>query len=640
MKKQIFHIIVIISILISVHAYAQSSEQWCKDIDLLTSKIEQYHPMPWARISQKEFELKAEEIKTKLKSWNNEKITLEILKLIASIQDGHTQVLLDNQDKFDLWFPVRFEKFEDGLFITGSDIKNAELVGARVLRIGNYDTESACQIVSEIIATDSDYGIARRITNFLSNAVVLSKLDIIGSNTILPLEILLKDGKTRKVNLESSEWSLSFNWAYDKTKVPTKSETKIFFGEKDSLPIYLSTFIKSPNDPFWFQYLPDNRMIYFQLNQIFDGSKESLLDFTRKVLSFYDEKTSTIDKFVIDLRFNEGGNGELVSELVREFKQRNNSLDKGKLFIITGNNTFSAASVFTGQMLKATNVITVGEIADGPLNFSSDPVMFYLPNSNLLVNISRLYSQDGHPTDHRGYYPPDYYIFNTSKDYFSLFDPVMEAIKGNKVKSLKDILYNEGFSNFKAEFEKRKKINGAAIRWFPYTSYDLALYAFNNLIPSQKYEEALEISQLNTVIYPESIWGWFIEGMLYENMGQLEEALKCFKELLILEPYHIEAKWEYEKIGAMLHPVIIDKSILESYTGEFEGRKILLEDGQLKYQVGDGKKRKLIPISEKYFLIENSSYRIVFFNTNNKAEKIRLIKWDGKTQVFKRIDLK
>jgi hypothetical protein len=28
----------------------------------------------------------------------------------------------------------------------------------------------------------------------------------------------------------------------------------------------------------------------------------------------------------------------------------------------------------------------------------------------ILVNISRLYSQDGHPTDIRGYYPPDYYI--------------------------------------------------------------------------------------------------------------------------------------------------------------------------------------------------------------------------------------
>ncbi|MBU1012844.1 MAG: tetratricopeptide repeat protein, partial [Bacteroidetes bacterium] len=520
---------------------------------------------------------------------------------------------------------------------TGIEKNNAELVGAKVLKIGNYDSEYVIGIVSGILAIDSDFGIARRITNFISNAVVLNKLGILSSNTILTLEVLLRDGKTKKINLESAEWSLSFNWAYDKKKVPAKNETEVFFNENDSLPIYLSNFVKSPDDPFWFKFIPEDRMIYVQLNQVFDGDKESLLDFIKKVLSLYDEKVAEIDKFVIDLRFNEGGNGELVPALVSEFKQRNNSFEPGKLFIITGSNTFSAASIFIGQMLKATNSITVGNIADGPLNFSSDPIMFYLPHSNLLVNISRLYSQDGHPTDRRGFYPPDYYIPNTSKDYFLFSDPVLKAIKNNEVKSLKDILFNHGAKNFRSEFDKRKNINGLAKKWFPYTSYDLVLYTFNDLIPSEKYEEAVEISKLNTEVYPESIWGWFIMGMLCENMGQPDEALKCFNQLLAIEPYHIEAKWEYEKINAMLHPVNLDISIIESYIGEFEGRKILLEDGQLKYQVGSGKKRILIPISENYFLIENSSYRIVFVGTKDKVEKIRVIKWDGKTQVYKRV---
>ncbi|MBU1012763.1 MAG: hypothetical protein KKG99_07145, partial [Bacteroidetes bacterium] len=519
----------------------------------------------------------------------------------------------------------------------GIEKNNAELVGAKVLKIGNYDSEYVIGIVSGILAIDSDFGIARRITNFISNAVVLNKLDILSSNTILTLEVLLRDGKTKKINLESSEWSLSFTWAYDKKKVPTKNETEVFFNENDSLPIYLSTFVKSPNDPFWFKFIPEDRMIYVQLNQVFNGDKESLLGFTKRVLNLYDEKIAEIDKFVIDLRFNEGGDAGLVPAMVNEFKQRNDAFDKGKLLIITGSNTFSAASVFIGQMLKATNAITVGEIADGPLNFSSDPVMFFLPHSNLLVNISRLYSQDGHPTDRRGYYPPDYFIPHTSKDYFSFSDPVLKAIKNNEVKSLKDILFNHGAKNFRSEFDKRKNINGLAKKWFPYTSYDLALYAFNDLIPSEKYEEAVEISKLNTEVYPESIWGWFILGMLNENMGQPEEALKCFNQLLTIEPYHIEAKWEYEKIGATLNPVTVDESILKNYVGEFEGRKILLEDAQLKYQVGSGKKRVLTPISENYFLIENSSYRIIFVGTKNKVEKIRIIKWDGKTQVYKRV---
>jgi tetratricopeptide (TPR) repeat protein len=616
-------------------ASGQSTDEWQQDIDLLLSKIEHYHPMPWARISEKHFEYRASEIKSNLKNWDNERIVLEIMKLVASLQDGHTQVLLDNQDYFDLWFPVRIEKFNDGLFITAVDTENYELLGSKVLEIGNYGSDATYQLLGEIIAKDSDYGNIRRLTNYISNAIILETLGIINSKTTLPLKVLCSNGSYKEVSLASSEWKLSFTWAYDKKSVPSNKEIVTIFEDSSKvLPLYLSGFLKSA-DPFWYEYLPADKMIYFQMNQVFDGYNESLSDFTEKILKIYDEKSSEIEYFVIDLRFNEGGNGDMVPALVQKFIQRNDSFERGKLFIITGNNTFSAASIFIGQMIKATNAITVGEIADGPLNFSSDPVMFILPHSHLLVNISRLYSQDGHPTDQRGYYPPDYYVPLTSKDYFSFTDPVLESIKKNEVRSLKDILYNEGTTQFKTTLEKREYPNDPGKKWFPYTSYDLALYVFNVLIPSEKYEESVEISMLNTLIYPESIWGWFILGMLYENMGVPAEAQNCFKRLLTIEPCHAEVKWEYEKINALLEPVHLEPSLLKNYTGEFEGRKIELEDGQLKYQAGEDKKRTLTPISENYFLIEDSSYRIVFEMNHNKAEKIKIIKWDGKTEIYK-----
>ncbi|MBU1012839.1 MAG: hypothetical protein KKG99_07525, partial [Bacteroidetes bacterium] len=161
MKRKItFICIYAVILLLTSNIIAQTSMEWKEDIDILTKKIEQYHPMPWARISQQQFEDKADEIKSNLKIWDNEKITLEILKLVASIKDGHTQVLLDNQDNFNLWFPVRIDLFNDGLFITGIEKNNAELVGAKVLKIGNYDSEYVIGIVSGILAIDSDFGIA------------------------------------------------------------------------------------------------------------------------------------------------------------------------------------------------------------------------------------------------------------------------------------------------------------------------------------------------------------------------------------------------------------------------------------------------------------------------------------------------
>ena len=126
MKKRIIYIISIISQLLCVHSFAQTSVEWQKDIDILTAKIEQYHPMPWAKISKDEFMTNAGKIRSNLSNWKNEKIIVEIMKLVSSLMDGHTEVLLNSQESFNLWFPIRMEKFYDGVFITAADSLNSE----------------------------------------------------------------------------------------------------------------------------------------------------------------------------------------------------------------------------------------------------------------------------------------------------------------------------------------------------------------------------------------------------------------------------------------------------------------------------------------------------------------------------------
>jgi tetratricopeptide (TPR) repeat protein len=541
-------ILISISHFACVNDSAQNAAEWQQDIDILTTKIEQYHPAPWARISRETFMDRAEEIKTNLQNWDREKTILEIMKLVAALKDGHTGILLANQDSFNLWFPLRIEKFHDGLFITGADIENAGLLGAKVLRMGKLDAESAYSRVGEIIAADSDHGIARLITNYLSNAVILETLGIIDSQTLLPLELLLQDGSEKKVSAESAEWRRQFNLFYYKTLVPTNNEAKTIFDDKlDTLPLYLSRFIPS-RVPYWFEYIPDDRMIYFQYNNVANWNRELFEDFTERLFKTYDEHIAEIDKFIIDVRFNSGGNGYLLPPFIREFVFRRDSLTRGKLYIITGGHTFSAASNFIGQMLKNSTAITVGDIAAGPLNWCSDTITFALPNSNLMFNLSTMFWQEGHATDNKGYYPPDYYIPAAFKDYVSGSDPVMEAIKNNEAASLKDILFNEGADKFRAEFQRREKAYGPAEVWFPYTSFDFILYSIFDLNPAGKMDEALEISKLNTVLHPEDIRAWYFLADMNANKGQLKEALECYEKLLSIEPHFPEARSEYHQL--------------------------------------------------------------------------------------------
>ncbi len=558
-KRTLFVCLMItsISLFMRVDVSAQTVEEWRQDIEILAGKIEQYHPMPWARISRETFIGRAEEIKINLKDWDREKIILEAMKLVASLRDGHTGVLLNNQRDFNIWFPVRFEKFHDGIFITAADAKNDGLLGAKVLRMGNLDAESAYLRIGSIIASDSDFGIARLATNYLSNAVILQTLGIIDSQKLLPLEVLLPDGIKTKISVESAKWRLSFGLSYNKTLVPTDKETKTIFDDKlDSLPLYLSKVIPSMV-PYWFEHIADDRMIYVQYNSVMNWNRNPFRDFTERIFKTYDEHIAETDKFVIDVRFNSGGNGYLLRPFVHEFIRRGDTLTRGRLYIITGGHTFSAASNFIGQMLKNTSVITIGDIAAGPLNWYSDTLSFELPNSKLMVNISTMFWQEGHPTDNRGYYPPDYYIPATFNDYVSCADPALEAIKNNEATSLKDVLFDEGAEAFKTEFQRRKKIQGPAEGWFPYTSFDLTLYALMILAPAGKRDEVWAISRLNTELYPDDMRAWYSLAYSNADRGEFKEAIECYEKLLSMEPYIPEARSDY--YNSMLLNTFADK---------------------------------------------------------------------------------
>lgn len=608
---------------------------WQNDIDMLVSRVGSFHPMPWARITSEEFTARADEIKQHIDTWNDDELTVELMKLVALVGDGHTRILLDNRESFNKWFPLRLEKFSDGLFATAVTKDKEEILRGKVIRMGEYDSEEVCKLVGELISTDSPDLVTRTLTDYLSNAILLRQAGIISSVDKLPLEIRCENEQTIKTDLNSSEWQLSFNWAYNKKAIPSDTEAiSVLDDTTIALPLGLKGFMESA-EPFWYKYLPDDSLIYFQVNQVFDSNNETLLDYTIKVLDFYDSHLPLITKFIIDLRFNEGGNGDMVPSLVEQFSKRNNTLDKGKLIILTGNNTFSAASIFIGQMKKTTNAITAGEIA-GPLNFSSDPVLFTLPNNKILVNISRLYSQDGHPMDKRGCYRPDYYIPVRATDYFQHHDPAMDAVKNDKTRTLKDILMYDGIDAMKAELSSQSEINGPLENWFPYTSYDMALFVYDQLIPSGKYEESIYLSELNTKIYPGAIWGWFLLGMIYENTGNLQDAYNCFGQVLNIEPCHAESAWEYSKIGALLYPVKVKEEILRNYTGNFEGREITLMNGHLDYQETGAKKQMLTPVSDYVFLLGKTGRMIEFKESDGPAMIMKISKWDGKMWKYRK----
>ena len=65
---------------------------------------------------------------------------------------------------------------------------------------------------------------------------------------------------------------------------------------------------------YWYEYLPDTRTLYIQYSKCLDEPENPFAVFVQKLFAFADSQT--IDRVVIDLRFNGGGSSFIVHPFV------------------------------------------------------------------------------------------------------------------------------------------------------------------------------------------------------------------------------------------------------------------------------------------------------------------------------------
>ena len=108
---------------------------------------------------------------------------------------------------------------------------------------------------------------------------------------------------------------------------------------------------------------------------------------------------------------------------------RNPDINKrGKLFIITGRNTFSAAQNFATDFMRESEAIFVGEPTGSRPNFVGETNPVILPYTQMRMTVSDLYWQRSWPMDHRQWIPPDIPTEMSSAILFAGRDAAMEAI--------------------------------------------------------------------------------------------------------------------------------------------------------------------------------------------------------------------
>lgn len=425
--NRILHFIITILIFTS-SVYSQNindnkltAEQWTEDIDYFMNGMAKVHINPYHTTSQAVFETTASELKSKLSGMKDNEIIAGIVKMVAMIGDGHTVIDIagfhNNNNSGSVFnihaFPLETYIFEDGVFVIYADQNNKELMGKKLIKINGTDIEAVIEKMKPIVPGDNEYNKKFSLPFFFIISEYLNGLNIIPDINETEFTFENKAGNVTVKNIKAVSLVEYFNMIHKKEL-------------SSDAPLYLQNEDKN----YWFKYLEDSKTLYINYERVLIDPKDSLKYFCSRLNDFIN--SHDIDKTVIDIRNNGGGNNGTCQPFVDLISNNKKINVKGKLFTITGRRTFSAASYLCTKLEFNTNTIFAGEPTGAKPNHYGDNKPLILPNSKFTVRLSSIYWQNSLPFDKRLWTEPEIKAVLSSSDYFGNSDPVMNAISEYK----------------------------------------------------------------------------------------------------------------------------------------------------------------------------------------------------------------
>jgi hypothetical protein len=413
---------------------------WQQDLDFLGAHLLDYD-RSFSPESRKSFQRALAQLKSELPRKNDAMILVALSRAVALAGNAHTRLRLDptRWSSFETTFPIRLWWFSDGPYVIRAAAAYRKTLRCRVVAIDGHPIAEAKEKVSALFAGNASW--ADYLSPiYLTSPDILYGVSLISSSKRASFTFEDQRGARFDVKVESIRLDRdampSESWQELSPLAPTGKPpwTAALATDRAALPLYL----RHPDEPYWFEFLPETGLLYFQFNHSDDAEQGPTFDaFGASLLAFLGRHP--IRAVVVDLRLNSGGNLDVAKAFMRSLSKDARVNRKGRLFVIVGRCTFSAGLYHAAQLKEFTQGIFVGEAAGDRLDYWAEGGDIVLPNSQAVIRYSNgfhRYSTVDYPGN-RPYYEelgihdlaPDISAPTSSNDYFSSRDPALEAIK-------------------------------------------------------------------------------------------------------------------------------------------------------------------------------------------------------------------
>ncbi|HUL18889.1 MAG TPA: hypothetical protein VLV29_06425 [Steroidobacteraceae bacterium] len=393
--------------------------KWREDLAVLREQMPKSHGNLFHTMTRAQFDGALDALEGALPGLTDSQVKLGIMQLVAMVGDGHTRVRLESLGNHAL--PVRLHFFADGLYVVSAARTYADLVGGRVKKIGVMPVEDAYGAVRPLVSVDADNEGRRRLlaVNLLVMPEVLHAIGAISGTELVELTVD-KGGRetTRTVSA-----GLPGSWSDPGWPM----EPQGWVGARERAANPPPPWLQHPEKHYWHAFLHGGRTLYVQYNQVEDepGGEPISVYFPHL---FAQADRQGVQRVIIDVRLNGGGNNELNRPIWHALLRSDHLNQKGRLWVLIGPKTFSAAMNFVDDMELNTRAMFVGEPTGETPNMWGDPVRLTLPNSGIVIQTSTLWWQLEDPRDQRAFRAPDIPAQMRFADYANNVDPVLNAI--------------------------------------------------------------------------------------------------------------------------------------------------------------------------------------------------------------------
>jgi Peptidase family S41 len=400
-------------------------EGWRIDLAYLVRRLEQAHFDLFRHVSRETWHTAVADLRQRLPALADHETVAALMRLVVLASDGHTYIYPGGdlqpypaqiQHVFDR-IPVMFYHFTDGLHIMAAAAPYRELVGACVLHIGKVPADDILTALDPITSKDNPMTVRWLGPFLLTYPQLLHALGIADTPDRLTLTVATRDAGTATVTVPAEPRPEGLHY---------RTAPAEWMSMRASSAAPLPLWLRDPNNPYWFDYLAAERVVYCQFNQIQHKEDESLDAFWSRLFAFI--ATHDVTALILDLRMNNGGNLMLNPLLLHHLIRATRINQPGHLFTIIGRRTFSAAMHLAAQLAQHTHTLFVGEPTGSRPNFVGEENQFRLPYSGLIASASNLYQQGSDPWDQRIWIPPDICAELSAEDMRLDRDPALTAI--------------------------------------------------------------------------------------------------------------------------------------------------------------------------------------------------------------------